>query len=646
MPIFIAIFRGEFKRFIRKRNLMVWLILLLVTFLFLNNGINRYKKLPVKTQNFNRIQDYHFKKVRNYDDYVTLGIKVIFESSPLSILFRNVTVPPDVTAQLDSIVRMQITNNMKGNSLHTNFNLGYFDFSRVVLFLFCLAALWYGLETLGSRDFILSLDTSQSTLETVTVIGLSRFIMLLIAFLMYAGCVLLFITARGVAFSSVDYWGFSYYLLVTAGLLLFFFIIGLLIGTVSSARIATASLFIVLFISAYIIPVLLGSFTMDRFPDAGEDYRTEADKFAIVSAFESSAEEKYGKFYKGNIENERKIIEGYKKDELLKIVDRERELLTWLERASRSTNRLGLFFPVTFYLVTCNELSGNGYESFLEFYRYSIKLRLDFVYFWIDRVFYHNPENLVNFLKNDEYIFHSSSRLPIHFSWGLWIMLGYIVIFAGIFYFRFKKWLYPSPKSADIYRGFKAEYSFNKVYALALQKEEYMDQFINAFYGVGEKLDWEIRINGKNIVGQGKQDFFLVPNIYKIPGEMQVKQLLLVYMTLFKVPHEKQNEILAKWVNKKLNQRYHKLEDKEKIDLILNLALLIDKPVLIFKNFGGNTRKLLKKQFREYFLSLPTDSRLLIFMENEVEHWLLMPGVIYFMICKEEDKYIRPMMLN
>jgi hypothetical protein len=166
---FFAFFIFEGKRFIRPRNLWVWFATLMVILVFVNNGTNQYKKQPETIQKFNQIQENYFKSIRNYDEYTRVGIRILFTVSPCGVLFQNTTVPGDALAKVDSIVTVQMANNLKGKAARTGIDNGKIDFSSIVLWFIDLFALWYGYEALQTRDFILSLSRKCSRVKVYVI---------------------------------------------------------------------------------------------------------------------------------------------------------------------------------------------------------------------------------------------------------------------------------------------------------------------------------------------------------------------------------------------------------------------------------------------------------------------------------------------
>lgn len=623
MSNFRSLFYMEMKRFLRKRNIVLWVILLLLILFFVNKGINQYKILPGKVQTINQIQDNYFKSIRNYDEYSRYGIIMLFIPSSPWILFQNTTMPPDVTAKVSSNIKVQIVNNLKGKSLYSGFKLDNIDFSRIVLFLISLLALWYGYESLHARGYLVSLASRWSDVKVFLSIGAARFILFAAAFVMMAVCILLFIAARGVPLTAHDYNMLSGFLLVALVMLLFFFIAGLVIGTIPSVVISISSIFCFLILMTYIVPGVLGSIAGDNFPDSTRAYQAEMDKAKIISHFEERSQKEYGKFNANKMELARKVAEGYKQNDFPRIKARELQFMLEIKAAVDRTNKLALLTPTTFYLYTCGEVSSKGYASFLEFYQYVIDMWEKFVNFWIDQVFY-KGKVLVNFLKikGNNNIFHSRGHLPDLFLTGLLYNLGLcIILIIGCFY-RYIKWLHPLPKKASAFSDLVLDFHQGETHVIDIYRQEFIDQFLNQFQGKNHGLPWQVTIEGKKIDGQAKQDFFLIPNIKEIPGDIKVKNLLKLYIRWFKPAAEETIEVLSAIGKNTFDKKFCKLEDMDKARLLLILARLVETRLYILKDFAFGVPGYLWNELPGLVESLMKPGVTIIDIETTNNPWL------------------------
>jgi hypothetical protein len=589
---------------------------------FVNKGINQYKAIPGKIQKFNQIQENYLKSIKNYKQFAWYGVRMLFFPSPCGILFQNTTVPGDALAKVDSIVTVQMVNNLKGKAAASGMDNGKIDFSRIVIWLFNLFALWYGYEALKARDFILSLSGPGSRFRVFFSIVASRFILFAGAYACMFGCVLLWIKARGIELSSADFKALCGYLLVTLVMLLFFFLFGVIYGTFRSTAISLACILGTLIILVFLVPGLVGEIAVKNFPDTIEDYKTEMEKIKEIDDFEKTSAEKQGKFDRGNIEKAKKVIEGYKNNYFNRVVKREDRLMKQIQHAMDRANRLAVLFPTTFFLLTGNEVSGKGYAGYMGFYDYVKKMWFDFAMFWIDRVFYHDPKVMVYFLKGDENIFRSKSRLPKNFKTGVALQTIIIIILFFIAYLRFKKWLHPAPKKADAFAKAAIDFNNGKQYTIKVDHIDFSRQLLNRFYGCDKGLKWKLTIDEKELQDILKKDFFYIPNAVQIPGEIKVKDLLMLYKRLFKPPDPVTREVIKAIEKKVFNSRFCKLDNYDKAVILLILSRLTGARLYIFIDFAAGVPGSLRNGLWDYADKMGAKDCIMIDMVSTDCYWL------------------------
>ena len=622
IAFFYAFFLLEWNRFIRPRNMIIWLCSLLLITAFVNKGVNQYKAIPGKIQKFNQIQENYFKSIKNYKQYAWYGVRMLFFPSPCGILFQNTTVPGDALAKVDSIVTVQLVNNLKGKAAASGTDNGKIDFSRIVIWLFNLFALWYGYESLQARDFILSLSGPGSRFRVFFSIVVSRFILFSGAYACMFGCVLFWIKSRGIQLSSADYKALCGYLLVALVMLLFFFICGVIYGTFRSTAVSFACILGTLIVMVFLVPGLVGEIAGKNFPDTIEDYKTEMEKIKNIDDFEITSAEKHGQFDRGNMEIAKKVIEGYKNNYFNRVVKREDRLMKQMQRAMDRANRLAVLFPTTFFLLTGNEVSGKGYAGYMEFYDYVKNMWFEFAMFWIDRVFYHDPKVMVYFLQGDENIFRSKSRLPENFKTGMVLQTIVIIILFCIAYLRFKKWLHPAPRKAEVFAAAAIDFNNGKQYTIKVDHIDFSRQLLNRFYDQDKGLKWELTIDNKDVQDILKRDFFYIPNAAQIPGEIKVKNLLMLYKRLFKPPDPVTIETIKAIDKKIMNTRFRKLDNYDKAVILLILSRLTGTRVYIFIDFAAGVPGSLRNGLWDNAAKLGTKDSIMIDMVSTDCYWL------------------------
>jgi len=612
----------DFRGMGKKKHLIPWIIILALMLFFVNKSITRHKEMPEKNQKFNQIQKNYFKSLRNYNDYKDLGIYFLFNPSSCGILFENTTVPTDVTAKVDSIVTVKIDNNLKGKSVHAGISIGKIDFSHIILWLVSFMALWHGCESLHTREYLLSLTSKWSTFEIYLAVGAARFIVFAAHFFVILGCILLFITARGVEFTANEYTALSGHLLATLIMLLFFFFIGRIIGTIPSPLVSSFCILGSVILLTVILPGLTGSVAEDHFPDMIEDFQTDLDKFKIVSGFENRSIEEEGQFDRDKMETEHRIIEEYWNHYFKKVKEREERFIADMRRAVDRANRLAVLTPTTFYLLTGNEVSSKGYAGYLEFLDFVKFMWVKFTRFWIDRVFYHDPDVLVNFIEGDENIFRSRARLPKYFVTGLLINLDYIIILFFISYLRFKRWLHPKTKKPGAFAGISLAFTAGNTYTITPGKRDFINQFLNWIFGRGSGLTWSLTIDGKSISVKGKWDFFYIPPLDQIPGELKVWDLIMLFKRLLKLPGTVVKEAFKSIDMNVLNSRFRDLENFDKAVVLLRIALLTNSKVFIFNDFASGIPGYRRKELADYLSKNGSRDLLIIDIVSRDCYWL------------------------
>jgi len=583
--IFWGFFLLDFRRFFTKRNIFIISAVFLILIISVHHDIESYKNLPIKIQNSKKIQKEYFKAIRNYDDYSSLGVYLYFFPSPTGVLFQNTTLSPDNTAKVDSIVKVEILENLKGKTASRGIELGRQDFSSLVLWFVTILALLYGYEAMETRDFLLSFTGFLHRVKFFSAIIVSRFLIISSAFLTIFIGVLFFLRVRGLEFSSGDYTGLKGYAIVTLLMILFFIILGSILGTLSSIKFSIIAILGVVIFFNVILPRFTQTIVEKKFPDIVQSYKAEMEKFRIVSDFESSSEEESGVFNRKQIESEKKLVEKYKSISLKEIEDKENRLIKDFKDAVSKTQKLAVLNPSTFYLLTCNEVSSKGYKNFLEYYEFVTTMWIKFSMFWIDRVFYHDHKIIVNFIKKDEDIFRSRSLLPGYYYSGLLVILVEIILLFALAYYRFNRWLYPKPSNPEAFKHADMKFAKGKHYTLIVERPDFSRQFMNKICGQGGTLPWHIELQRTDLHGKTNLPFFYIPNYKKIPGDIKIRDLLRLFKILLKPALADWEDAYGSLDKQLLKKRYKNLKMLDKVAVLLSLARLVPVKIYVLMDF-------------------------------------------------------------
>jgi hypothetical protein len=114
----------------------------------------------------------------------------------------------------------------------------------------------------------------------------------------------------------------------------------------------------------------------------------------------------------------------------------ETKYLRDVEKVIRGHERQSVLFPTTFYQFLTNEASGKGFYGYMEFMEYIMKLRNRFMQFYLKRRYEANNAVIEPFVRGDENIFHSRSRLPDMYWFGA---LATVLYCIALFFLAFRR---------------------------------------------------------------------------------------------------------------------------------------------------------------------------------------------------------------
>jgi hypothetical protein len=612
MAPFITFLVLEFRRFTRKRNLFIFIITFLFALYFVNKGIIDNKNQSQKIENFKQMQKNYFNNTTNYEGYGRDGITMMYVPAPISVLFRNTVIPSDLTAKADSVVTLQINNNMKGKSLISRLFFGRVDFAVVVLIWLTLLALYYGFEFLYHTGYIKFLSSSASPGRVIVSLAAARYLVFASWFLLLFAGLLAFIKIRGIVFSGPDYRGCLLFLLVALGLMLVFFALGSIFGIYGSKKGYSFLMFVLWLLLMFAAPGGIVSAHEDKFPGVNKDFQTALKKFETAINFEEESEKRYGKFDRNNMELARKVIEKYWGKVYPEVESCELKLKDEIQAGILGVQRSSIWFPTTFFMMTCDEVSSCGYRNFIYFFEYSIRLMRNFVRFWIDRVFYHDHKKLVNFIKADENIFHARSRVPRFFIRGMVVTLAYGFILFLICFFLVTRLFYPFSQDPGAFDKFEMELHLGKAHAIRCYYPDFVQQFLNVFFGKKRGLNWQLLLAGKNIVNSKKLNFLYLPNPVDFPCDLKVKHILFLFKRFFGLGKEEVKKAVEMLGKTQLEKRLGELELSERCTVFLKLAGLTKSSVYILQDFLFRIPPVLRGDLSELGRQLKRPDALLI----------------------------------
>jgi hypothetical protein len=442
MKNYYALFLLEMKRFYRKKHLIVLVLLLGALLFVVNNGIVDYRQTLDKSEKFREIERLMFAGMLNYTHYSFTGVRYLDVPGAASIFFAPPPNVSELSAKIDSISSVQIYNNCRGSSFFKSVNNIFQRFHGLLFYLGSLFVLFMGYDASRHHEYSKSLAASYSGFKLFIYILLCRFLFITVTLVFLSLSLLAFAVIRGMEFTAADIHGLAAYLVSLLLTFLACLAAGGVTGTFRAKKTGGAKVLALWFVLFFIIPGLVDLRVEDRAKKILTGYKTDLDKLQIVNEFERNTFEKEGKFSRERLEVFKKLAEEYWREDYPRIAAEEEKLKNEIKGVIAEYRFLSFLFPSTFSNYTANEASSQGYENFLDFYNYAVAGQEKFARFFIDRVFYHDPNELKSFISGDENIFRSVSRIPADFLAGIPVQLSWIaaLLFWGVL--RSQKRLY------------------------------------------------------------------------------------------------------------------------------------------------------------------------------------------------------------
>jgi hypothetical protein len=514
----------------------------------------------------------------------------------------------ELSAKLDSIVGLNIYKNCKGRALFLKDNISLFRFSDIILLLGSLIILFWGYETLNKKEYLrfLANPCNHKKIFAFTLIirGILLTLSLVILFLFQFALA----NIHKINLSQKDFSGLIFYFLTTWIVLLIFFLLGVIDGNIRSNVAGISVIIGVWFFLVLFLPGILNHATSERAGNIVSNYKIEVEKMQVVNDFENRCEEKAGKFSRDNIDMERQFVEEYWSNDYRQIEALEDRLKSEIAENIDRYRNTAILTPATFYRLTGSEVSSRGYENFLDFYSYLQEMKRKFVRFYLDRVYYNNPKELVSFIKGDENIFYARSRLGENYWHGMLIMGLYcfVLFVASLLVLHCKL-------HRKIIEGDKIEVDLNKLekgkaYFLLYRHEDLK----NRFFGQSAKQSNVLaidRIKGEDI-DPGLPPDNIVPYLCHIRG---VKDIEKVNSFIQRLGLEE-----YKYFSKFKKRESLSESDLKKIYAAIVLAEAEDKHVILINDFLSGVNGSFEQKFIGILLEYMERGKTIIYLGTEM----------------------------
>ena len=630
MEAFKSFFIFEFKRFTCKRNTIIILLLLFFLLYFIQAGVSQYKAALENNEEFKKTENLKVSIYITYSQYGAMGIRMLFTPSPISVFFSNTGIISDMTAFLDSAARLNIFNSLKGKNGFTLKNFGFTDFSGIILYFGSLFALLFGYESFHHKEYLKLLSSISGFRRIYFFVILSRFILLLLLLLAIIGLSAVLLLINQVTLSKQEYLQLLNFGLIILFLLLFFFVLGTITSSMRSRVGGLLTLTILWFVLVFFIPAAVHTLVAGKAKRITAVYRSELEKFQIVMDYEEKARKKEGFFVRGKkiTKTEKDMIEEFWNTGFQKIGSLEKEMEKQMKKSISFYQGLSNIFPSTFYFSVTNEISSKGYENLIDFYRTSQKLKIDFVRFYIDRIFYFSNYSKVEpFIKKDENMFYGRSRLPGSFGWGLFLNLFYLCVFFAISYFRVKKAMFILANIEDAeLTPMELQLKKGDFKVLESEGDLFKNQLFNLFSGEKRELKkkgftGKVFIDGIDIVSEKKEmDFLYICHPECFPKEIKAGDILTLFTRLMKIPKRDVRAALASHgaISEAITRKkIGALKKHEKGEIILAIMEMKNKDIYLVNDAARGMPIEFAVRLKDDMVELKEKGALVLYLTND-----------------------------
>ena len=355
----------------------------------------------------------------------------------------------------------------------------------------------------------------------------------------------------------------------------------------------------------------------------------ESQKLEVLGKFEINTENKYGKFNKDDMETERKNVKTYLEKDHMQIVGIEKQLRDEILKVIEEQETLCMLTPVTFYLTTGEEVSGRGYRVYIAIYDYVIESHNRFLVFWIQRVYYHDPEIMVNFIQADENLFKTTGALPNNYWTGVTITCGYILVMLLVSFLLYNQSLYRL-KSKDL-KSFKpsllSRVSFTTGKGKFLEFKTNYNMPRNILYlqlsGKNRRLtragySGKVVIDGVNIaLEKFTGNFFYICRPEELAEDITVKDCIITYARLLDLTEQEKIIILdSPGISPISKEVIGKLSQAEKFEILVGLLRVKRDWVYLVNDIDKDLSTIYSIQLKERIDELIAQGAAVIFLTS------------------------------
>lgn len=533
MREFTALCLMWLKGYYCKRQRYILLTVLLTAFICGYTGSSEYNHALTGKKDFQSTESSIAANMLNYTEVSKYGISVRSIPSSNSVFFANPSVTSELHGRTNTVAVLDTQNgtgefNVGGDSIVR------LSFSRLVFILLTLWAMYMPFAPLRHKEFLKFLAAPCSLRKTHMSILTAAFVSITANFAAAFAASTAGVLAGGVSLEQLDFARLLPYLAVCLLLLMFFVVLGFIAGTHSSPDRAYKVLFIIWFALIFVVPPIIDTITDNAagaVPSANSIYD---DKQKVINDFEKNVKKNEGKFEENKRAKFGELAEIYRKEHFPKVEALDKGRGDKMAKKITLYDILSGLSITSFYKRVEAEAGSRGYLDYIRFYNYLLKLRRDFLDFWIFRVYHNDPNEIVPFVKADENLYFARGGLPSYFVWVFLFNFSILVfILLPVSFRRFRTYLYTpeirTPAKEDN-PHIPLHHGVIRVLRIFRPRGE-SEKFYNLFAGeAGFNEDtgrFRISLDAEELEQNDKKiDFVYVCHPGQLPGHMSIKNFI------------------------------------------------------------------------------------------------------------------------
>jgi hypothetical protein len=413
----LAFLRFERRRlFGERKNLFFFVAVVLFTAYFCWSGLNELRSFQRDKRFFISYEKEKVAQFATYNQLGAFGFRLLYEASALNVFFVNSSVLLDVESNIDGFEVIKVESSLKGNRLFLN--RGYFKDVAGILFVFgSLLMLYFGHLALVSPPYLRFMSGRVPLARLYALTTAARLFWLNLFFVLLGlGCAA-GVRFGGIAFSPAERSVFLHFLLFLVLLLDLIYLVGQLTTVLLRFRkVFFLWFFVVWFACIFLVPEASRISVFNRSQALEPAEKVNLEKFRALMALEK----KFRDYLKVNPSAPLDQIRRMQKQFAVQFLNSsylmnsalETKYLREIERVIDGHERQSLFFPTSYYQFIAGEASGKGYYGYLDFMDYIMMLRNRFIQFYLEKRYAEIDQPVESFVRAEENVFHSRSRLP------------------------------------------------------------------------------------------------------------------------------------------------------------------------------------------------------------------------------------------